>query len=341
MKIENGLISVIMSNYNTPEKYLREAIESVLNQSYVNFEFIIVDDCSTDQSLSVVESYDDKRIVVLKNEVNMGITKSLNKALKLAKGEFVARMDADDICFSNRFVKQVNFLRENPNVIVCGTWAEFIGDWEKEHSKNESCRIIPDQETYRIHLLFGNYPNIIHPSAMFRHEMLLKNNIQYNEHYRFAQDYRMWVSCSNYGECANVTEILLKYRIHGKAVSSDKKVLQHECTLGIIQEQLNKLDIKLVEKNENIHVNLLFERQRYDLKYKKWIKYIIKQNKKYHVYNEKKLKNILWKKWAEITYFGIRETDNYFLRIKILLKMPLIYMGKLFEIRTERIKSSG
>ena len=116
MELKSGLVSVIMSNYNTPEEYLRESIESILNQTYSHIEFIIVDDCSTDNSLNVIKSYKDDRIVLIENTENLGLTKSLNKALKQAKGEFVARMDADDISLPTRFEKQVAFLKQNSDV---------------------------------------------------------------------------------------------------------------------------------------------------------------------------------------------------------------------------------
>ena len=137
-----GLVSVIMSNYNTPESYLREAIESVLNQTYADFELIIIDDCSTDNSLEIIREYKDERIVVLENKENMGITKSLNRGLSVARGEFVARMDADDICFPKRFEKQVQFLKENPGYIVCGAGAELIGDWQGKYTNKVICRKI-------------------------------------------------------------------------------------------------------------------------------------------------------------------------------------------------------
>ena len=94
-----------MTNYNTPEEYLRQAIDSILDQTYKNFEFIIVDDASTDNSLSVIESYKDKRVITLKNEENIGLTNSLNRALEVCKGEFIARMDSDDISEPIRFEK--------------------------------------------------------------------------------------------------------------------------------------------------------------------------------------------------------------------------------------------
>ena len=114
--ITKDLISVVMSNYNTDEEYLRAAIESVLNQTYENFEFIIVDDCSTNNSVDVIESYSDKRIKLIKNKGNMGLTKSLNIAIKAAKGEFIARMDADDIALPQRFEKQIEFLKKKSGI---------------------------------------------------------------------------------------------------------------------------------------------------------------------------------------------------------------------------------
>ena len=336
MNLEKGLVSVIMSNYNTPEEYLRASIESILEQTYRNFEFIIIDDCSTDDSLSIIESYDDSRIVIIRNEQNLGITKSLNKGLAVAKGEFIARMDADDVAFRNRFEKQVDFLKANPNFIVCGTGVEIIGDCESKHSNKFICRNIPERESFRIHLLFGNYPNIVHPTAMFNHGLLLKNNIRYNERYPLAQDYRMWVSCSEVAECANLPETLLFYRVHGKAVSTDRKELQKNITIQIMQEQLSKLNLNITDENSDIHIAFLLARKPYDIKYKKWIKTLLIQNKKYKVYNCKKLKDILWKKWAEISYFGLANQKNPIKLLKIIFDIPVIYLPQLIFIKKTR-----
>ena len=107
-RIQPGLVSVIMGNYNTPVSYLRESIDSILAQTYTDFELIIVDDASTDDSPAVLESYDDPRIRILYNEENLGLAKSLNRALDICRGEFVARMDSDDICLPERFEKQAD-----------------------------------------------------------------------------------------------------------------------------------------------------------------------------------------------------------------------------------------
>ena len=334
-----GLVSVIMSNYNTPESYLREAIESVLNQTYTDFELIIIDDCSTDNSLEIIREYKDERIIVLENEVNMGITKSLNRGLSVSRGEFVARMDADDICFPQRFEKQVKFLSENSQYIVCGAGAELIGDWQGKYTNKVICRKIPSRDLYRVHLLFGNNPNIVHPTAMFNRRLLIENNVTYNENYLYAQDYRMWVTCSQYGECINYPETLLYYRIHGGAVSSSKAAIQHNCVIMNMREQLSSIGIELTEEYEDIHFKFMSNRE-HNLKYKEWLLLLIKQNKKYGVYNQKYLEKILWEKWAEVIYFALRRQKSPVGILKLLLDMPPKYIKELFKIRKRRAEKS-
>ncbi len=327
------LISVVMSNYNTDELYLRASIESILNQTYENFEFIIVDDCSTDNSLNVIESYSDKRIKLIKNKQNMGLTKSLNIAIKEAKGEFIARMDADDISLPQRFEKQVEFLTSNHKYIACGTAIKIIGG----HKEGKIIhRTIPDIETFRIYLLFGNYPNIAHPTAMFNHSLLKKYNIEYDENCLLAQDYKMWVSCSKYAPCYNIDEVLLQYRVHDKAVSIEKQQLQNDIATQIITEQLQALEVSCDDEILEIHRNFLLERKEYNLKFKKWIKKLIARNKIYKVYNSHKLKTILWQRWAEISYFALAKTRNPIKMIKILVNTPIRYWNRLFETYKNR-----
>lgn len=332
---DKKLISVIMSNFNTPEEYLRSAVESILNQTYECFEFIIIDDCSTDNSLSVIELYKDGRIVLIKNEKNLGITKSLNRGLAVAKGEYVARMDADDIAFPERFEKQIAFLEAHPEYIVCGAGVELIGEWEKKHSNKYICRTIPDREQFRIDLLFGNYPNIVHPTTMFNHTLLKKHGITYNEEYPLAQDYRMWVSCSEVAECTNLPETLLYYRVHGQAVSNDKKELQKSIALQIMREQLAKLDLELSDEYSEIHRDFLSTRKPYDLKIRAWIKTIIKHNIIHKVYNQKKLEKTLWNKWAETVYFELFKAKG-FGKIKALFTLPVRYYPELLKIKKQR-----
>lgn len=338
MEYIKDLVSVIMSNYNTPEEFLREAIESILNQTYTNFEFIIIDDCSTDSSLDIIKSFNDDRIIIIENKINIGITKSLNKGLATAKGEFIARMDADDICLPERLEKQVRYMKEHPQFIVCGCGIELIGSWEGRYSNRRICRKIPEREIHKIHLLFGNHINIVHPTAMFRHQMLIANGIKYDEKYMFAQDFKMWVECSKYGECQNLDEVLFNYRVHDNAVTVSKKELQKECAKNIMAEQLNWLNLQLPNDWENLHWGLLKDRKPYDLHQKEWIKKIVKQNKELKVYNQVTLKKLLWGKWAETTYFALAKERNPVKIIRALFNLPIRYWGELLKIRKSRQK---
>lgn len=245
---QNKLISVIMPSYNTPIEYLSAAVESVLSQTYEDFEFIIVDDCSTDESVEYLASIDDPRVRVIRNEVNRGITASLNVALDAARGDYIARMDSDDICLPERFSEQVAFMEENPDVIVCGSWIRTCGNAEYERRM-----IIPDREYQRSCFVFGNIYGITHPTAMFRASMLREKGIRYDETLPTAQDYGMWVECVKHGRMANVEKILLRYRIHGAQVSIAKRKLQMECDARIqkriLSELLYCIDDEIVEKH--------------------------------------------------------------------------------------------
>lgn len=129
-------VSVLMSTYNTPNEWLSESIESILNQTFGDFEFLIVDDCSKTNIEEIQKKYNDPRIKWIKNEVNMGLTKSLNKLLRMAKGKYIARMDSDDISLAERFQVQVQFMDKHPNVIVSGTYRRAFGNENKDEIWN-------------------------------------------------------------------------------------------------------------------------------------------------------------------------------------------------------------
>ena len=306
---EEGLVSVVMSNFNTPVTYLKEAIDSVLEQTYTNFEFIIIDDGSTDNSADIIESYSDKRIKLIRNETNMGLTPSLNKGLEICRGEYVARMDSDDICHPERFSEQVSYLKENPDVIVCGTFVESIDDGGQTVRKKGERNIIPDMDYYRICLLFSNDPTIYHPSAMFNRKLLLRYNIKYHEEYRYAQDYRMWVSCSKRARCTNIQKYLVKYRNHDEAVSTFKYDEQCDCALRIINEQLAALNLRLTQEVTPYHFMYLYLYKGYSVLIRKWIKRIIKANKEYKVYHHKKLKKVLWDRFSHTCIYTMKKAD--------------------------------
>lgn len=331
-KIISGLVSVVMANYNTEEEYLRSAIESILNQTYSNFEFIIIDDGSTNDSVSIIESYDDERIVLVKNSENIGVTKSRNKGLDICHGEFMAVMDSDDISMPNRFEMQIRYLREHENVIVCGTGIECIGTWEKLHPNKIIRHTIEDRESYRIHLLFDNRPLIFHPSAMLNRKLMLKYNIRYDDSLPVALDYKLWVSCSQVADCVILPEILLKYRVHDKSITTARRELQLQCHRRIIQDQLDKLHLQATEDVFRYHDTLVFNKKPYDPGIKKWIKTLINANKTYKVYNKTLLKKILREAWVKISYYGIENADSFWRKINILSNISVVMYPRLIRV---------
>ena len=206
------VISVVMSVYNG-EKYLRESIESILEQTYKNFEFIIINDGSTDSTREIILSYNDPRICLIDNEENMGLTKSLNKGLKIARGEYIARMDADDISMPERFESQIDFLNHHRDYAVVGTFLKVINEDSKVVFTIEK----PIQHTDIREFL--NKDNCIgHGSAMIR-KTCLQNVGFYDESIEKSQDYELWLRISQNYRLANIPQYLYMWRNHKENIS--------------------------------------------------------------------------------------------------------------------------
>lgn len=212
-------VSVILAAYNA-EKYLREAAASILNQSFTDFEFIIIDDGSTDQTKSIIESMNDPRIKLI-SRPNKGLTPSLNEAVHLAQGEYIARMDADDLSTPKRFEVQVEFLRSHPEVVLLGGAYDLIDDKTRYLTT-----ITPpgDDATLQEHALSGRTP-ICHPLAMMHRDAVLKVG-GYDETFKVAQDLDLWLKLGEVGKLAAVKDVLLQYRQHEESVSEKKQELQ-------------------------------------------------------------------------------------------------------------------
>lgn len=199
-------VSIIMAVYNGG-RYLREAMDSVLSQDFRDFEFVIVDDCSTDDTAAMIAAYGDPRIVYLRNTANAGQTASLNTALRAARCEYVARIDADDAYQPGKLRRQVEFLDANPDVAVCGTAAvKFDGEG------HEFGRFIPPTRPDDIRFTIHHRVPVCHVSVMMRREPVLACG-GYDERYKYAADYALWSTLLTRGHrIANVPEPLMKYR---------------------------------------------------------------------------------------------------------------------------------
>lgn len=248
--VDNILVSVLMSVYNERAEYLDEAISSILNQTYENIEFIIVNDGCDETCSRLLDSYQtqDNRIKIIKNESNIGLTKSLNKGLRIAKGKYVARMDSDDSSLPDRIGKQVGYMEENQDIAVLGTEAcDFDGN------KLDVIFYAESFEATKVRMLFVN-AGVYHPTAMIRSSFLREHNIRYDEAYRVSQDYRMWVDVMMAGGIIwTLREPLLKYRIHSGQITQKKQEIQQmyaRKTQGVYLDYLLSNSYHDIEKSE-------------------------------------------------------------------------------------------
>ena len=206
-------ISAVMSVYNE-ERYLNESVDSILAQTFTDFEFIIVDDGSTDGTAEILSGYDDARVKVI-TQANQGLIPSLNTAIKQAGGEFLARMDADDISAPERFAKQVDFLRDNPGCGMCGTWYEEI-DSTGARSGRKSFPT-DDRELRRV---LVKYNPFCHASVMMRRDLVEAVGGYDVELSRGGEDYDLWFKLAERAAIANLPEVLIKRRYTSANIST-------------------------------------------------------------------------------------------------------------------------
>lgn len=224
-------ITVIMPVYNA-ERYLSEALESILDQSYGNFRLLIVDDASTDSSRAIIESLADSRIETISLDKSRGVAHALNLALDRADTEFVARMDADDLAAPDRFKQQLKFLTENQDVGVCGSSIEMMRG-------NSRCIVrYPETHDEILGSLAVYRRSICHPSVMMRLSVLESSGTRYRERYAHAEDLHMWNCLIRQTRFHNIQKPLLVYRIHDDQVSARHKSTQVDGTRELLADTL-------------------------------------------------------------------------------------------------------
>jgi len=212
MNTTNIFLSIIMPVYNS-EQFLKIAIESILNQTHTNFEFIIINDASTDNSENIILKFSDERIKYFKNIVNIGVAETLNIGIQLAKSEYIARMDSDDIALPIKFETQIKQFKYNANLVLCGTNYTIFN---KKELIVKNIKLPEHNDDIKLSLLFEN--TICHPSVIFKKKIWLNNN-KYNKLDINSEDYGLWTRSILDGDYYNVQEELLKYRIHDSNIS--------------------------------------------------------------------------------------------------------------------------
>jgi glycosyltransferase involved in cell wall biosynthesis len=292
---KSPLVSVILPAYNA-EHYIELSIQSILEQSYQNFELIIVNDGSTDNTKERILAFSDERIIYLENKKNCGLIPTLNSAISQSKGRFIARMDADDIALKHRLKYQVHFLENNPDYILCGG-AAYLMDKDGQTIGN-MCRTSTN-ESIRANLLFTN--PFIHPTIMIRTEIIKK--YLYREDALHCEDLELWIRLSKNkdNKLANLPQKLIKYRIHATNVSVTHKKFQERTRRAYFQESIETLMGSINQDELNLHFLSFEQNDRLNkktvLRAKKWIERLSSQNKQLNQFDSFSFNSLLLSRW--------------------------------------------
>ncbi|MBN1314440.1 MAG: glycosyltransferase [Anaerolineales bacterium] len=213
-------VSVLMSVYNS-ERYLCQAIDSILCQTWSDFEFLIVNDGSTDRSREIITSLKDPRIRLIDNSTNIGLTKSLNRGLELAGGEYIARQDADDVSYPTRLERQVEYLDSHPDVALLGTRMRIIDESGKKR-KPSRYQMPLENTSIKWSLMFGN--PIAHTSVMYRRSIVWDRLKGYDEQYLRSQDFELWSRLLEKYNANNLPDILVEIRRHSESIMAGNQI---------------------------------------------------------------------------------------------------------------------
>ncbi len=298
----------------------------MLCQTMQDFEAVIINDGVKDESYDVLLEYaaKDDRIVLIENERNLGLPASLNRGIGVCRGRYIARMDTDDICLPERLALQVEYMEANPDIMFAGAWADVFEKDENVITERWQY-IMCSREEYRIRLLFGCAPLIIHPTAIFRASFLFDNGIRYSEDpdYRYSEDYELWTRCADLGIPGIMQSVILKYRNYqgGQRITSSRAEDMSRCTRNVQKKLLGRLGIEISDEEYKLHHRLLSGRKPYDLRYKAWINNLLVQNRMFGVYDQKLFYRMLHDCWYNIVYYGIAYETSVKNRLSYVMSM--------------------
>lgn len=335
--MNHPLVSVIMPVYNS-EKYLKEAIDSVLSQSYSNIELVIVNDGSKDSSKQIIKSYNDSRIQYVENESNGGIVYSRNKGLSHSKGEFVATLDSDDIALRERISMQVDFLQNNPEYGMCGTFYRTIDSQGNYLAKVQ----FPTGNTDIIsHLLIGNC--FCNSTVMIRRDIAL--DLKYREKFDIVEDYELWYRISKRAKLANLPQVSVLYRVHGTNISAARLDDMLARLKKINEEVIQDLKLEYTGQELEIHANMLNRNVEYfkdpvNLSgLENWIIRFYSQIQYDDRYNTLLIYKLLVDKWIVFS-FNAKNYQMIFANRLLRLNRPA-YLGALVKRILFRLKRTG
>jgi glycosyltransferase involved in cell wall biosynthesis len=282
-----------MPVYNTAE-YLREAVDSIIGQTLSDFEFLIIDDGSTDGSAEILDDYEksDDRIRVFHQE-NRGLAVSLNRGLRAAGGKYIARMDSDDISLPERFAKQVAFMDRHPEVGLCGTAFMQFGE------RTGASWTMTDPEEIKSRLMF--WPCFGHPTVMMRRELVVRENLYYDTEFKQSEDHELWVRFSRHCKITNLTEVLLLYRTDAGQATNIYRDDVVRWSGRIHRQAIGALGIEMSDEESMIHESLhtsTFEVSRdYVNRVEEWLCKLMDANEIHKVYESNALAGVLYERW--------------------------------------------
>ncbi len=310
----NPELSIIMPLYNN-EKYVGEAIGSLLAQSFGDFELIVVNDCSTDSSLEVVKNFNDPRIKILNNEVNEGIVYSRNKGLEVAQGKFIAPFDSDDVAMPEKFMRQIAYLKKHPEIGLLGSWVLLIN--QEGHTMKQHWKLNANQNMVPSLMLFKNY--FTHSAIILRRDAIPKEG--YKSGFDMVEDYKLCCDVARKWKVWNFPQYLLKYRIHQTSITKSypyNLALQEEKIFRIL---FNNLEMDLTKEQLDCHFliknDVLIEDSEMVLKTEAFLLEILNNNRRLKVYDQEQLLEVVFNRWLKICYKARRK----------MLKAPVVFFG--------------
>ncbi len=241
-------ITVLMPVYNG-ERFLAGTMHSILSQTYQDFEFLIIDDGSTDKSQELIEGFHDPRIRILTNPRRLKLSGALNRGIDESAGTYIARMDADDIALPDRLRRQVEYLDTNPAIGLCGTWIERFGTGKKRVDKH-----FTESDQIKAYSLF-DCP-FAHPTVMFRRDLFVRHALRYDGSFYPTEDYELWTRALECFPCANIGEVLLCYRVHADSMTCSDWQEMDTKAARIADYQLKKLGLQVSPDELLFHRNI-------------------------------------------------------------------------------------
>lgn len=286
-------ITVLMPVYNACQ-FVKYSIKSLIKQSFIDFELLVIDDGSSDDTVLEIQSFKDSRIRLVKNDGNMGVAWTLNAGLDLARGEYVARMDADDICYPHRLAKQLQFMEKNPAVGVAGTWVRYFGDQPPVIDRTPL-----GTDVVKAFLFFDNA--LYHPSVILRKKLFDRFGLRYDSMYSRSEDYELWIRAAEYFPLDNLPEPLLRFRCHRGSVTSTASDMMKKQSCELLRRGMHKLEMNISDVDLLFHYSVAKGQRMESLemlrKAEQWLERLIEQNAQVCAYRQDaflKAVGIIW-----------------------------------------------